>query len=212
MRAEIREVELRYQAAINDRTEADLQRQTLRYLKQQYDESLQRLQALTLVSPVAGQFIIPERTQLSGQILERGDVIAYVVDYQQLELQALISEDDIDAIYQSNANANSISVRFVSDRSHSYQANLVRIEPATNHQLPSAILTPDGGGLIGLDPNAQGELRAYGNYFSAFLSVVDFEPQRFNERVYIRFEHPDEVLIYRWYRSIRGLLLRQLDV
>ena len=49
-------------------------------------------------------------------------------------------------------------------------------------------------------------------YFQFELAVEGADKPFIEERVHVRFSHPDEPLAYRWFRAARRLLLTQLDV
>jgi putative peptide zinc metalloprotease protein len=64
-----------------------------------------------------------------------------------------------------------------------------------------------GGGLIPLDPGADGNPKAFRSIFQFELMVPDAKLYRLDERVYIRVAHTPEPMVYRWYRTVRRLFL-----
>lgn len=121
----------------------------------------------------------------------------------------MISEDDIDRV---SHQTRGVELRFVSDPQTLYQARILRQVPASSQQLPSAVLSTEGGGAIVLDPQRKQELQSYQSYVRIELDVPDALKQRFDERVHVLFEHDAEPVFWRWYRSIRRVFLRQFDV
>ena len=57
-----------------------------------------------------------------------------------------------------------------------------------------------------------GRLQAMERLFQFDLAVDQAYANGVDERVFVRFEHTPEPLAFRWYRSIRRLLLKRFDV
>jgi len=208
-RAKLAEAEVRFQASVRDRAESELLREEISYLTQEVARAEERQRSLSIQSAAAGYFVIPNQHNLEGRYLHRGELIGYVVDYQQLQIAVMISDDDIDLVRNQSQQ---VSVRFVSDRERTYSASVSRIVPASSKTLPSRILSTDGGGVIALDPSAKQPLQAFNQYYRVDIDVPEAEFKRFDERVYVRIEHPAEPVVYRWYRAIRRVFLRQFNV
>ncbi len=209
--ARMDEAQSRYRASFSDPARAEIRKEVLRYRQQEVDKAKEQVSQLTLLSPGTGTLVLPEGENLKGRFVRRGQMLGYVVDYSRLPVMAMIAEDDIDDVTQ---RAEHIEVRLASRPDTTYTATIERIYPASTRQLPSEVLTVEGGGPIARDPSASesGQLQAYQHYFHVQLSVPDLPRERLNERVHVLFHHSDEPLIQRFYRSIRRVFLRQLDV
>jgi len=207
--AQTDEARARYQASLRDPAEAEIIRTELGYLQQEYAQALRRQDALQIRSRGDGVFVLPESDNMPGQFTERGQMLGYVVDYQELPVMAPVAEDSIDTV---RYHTRSVEVRFVSDRNTTYPATVRRIVPATSRELPSRVLTTEGGGRIATDPSETERLLAFNKYFQFEIELGDAPRQRLDERVYILFIHDAEPLAWRWYRDLRRVFLRQFDV
>jgi putative peptide zinc metalloprotease protein len=79
--------------------------------------------------------------------------------------------------------------------------------------LPTAALSPNGGGKIATDPKDQNGLKSIERIFLFDLSLpADTPPSAFGERVYVRFDHRAEPLGSQWYRRLRQLFLSRFNV
>ncbi|GAD78828.1 efflux RND transporter periplasmic adaptor subunit [Vibrio ezurae] len=209
LKGQFAEAKLRYDASVNNRTESEILLQELKYLGQEYQDVQRRLQHLDVISPAAGQLIFAQRHLQEGHYFHRGEIIGYVVDVEHLPIAAMISEDDIDRV--SN-QTHAVWLKLASQLEPEYASAIIRQAPSSTHLLPSSVLSTDGGGLIVLDPNRTTELESYKSYFRVELDSSNAPIQRYDERVHVLFEHDAEPIAYRWYRSVRRLLLRQFDV
>ncbi|OBT08537.1 peptidase M50 [Vibrio sp. UCD-FRSSP16_10] len=209
LKAQVNEAKFRYEASVNNRTESDILLQELKYLVQEYQHVTRQMSNLEIVSPAEGRFVFAQRELEVGRYYNRGEVLGFVVNFDRLPLAAMISEDDIDKVrYQTRA----VSIKLASQPKQQYSSAVIRQMPSSTHNLPSSVLTTDGGGLIVLDPNRAAEMKSYKSYFRVELDSSNAPIKRFDERVHVLFEHEPEPVAYRWYRSIRRLLLRQFDV
>lgn len=91
-------------------------------------------------------------------------------------------------------------------------ASLKREVPAATDQLPGQALGQAGGGDIAMDPRDERGLKSFQKVF-----LFDIEPPsdsfvlNVGSRVYVRFDHGAEPLVWRWYRSVRHLLLKTFN-
>ena len=209
LKAQLREAKVRYEASVTSRSESDILLQELKFIEQEYQSVVERLNSLALYSLETGVFTLPNRQGIEGRYFNRGEIIGYVVDYQSLPLTVMISEDDIDRV---RTQTRAVALKFVSMPNQEFQAKVLRHIPASTKSLPSSVLTTDGGGMIALDPNRAEELQSYHSYFRLELGSEGAPQYRFDERVHVLFEHDAEPIVYRWYRAIRRVFLRQFDV
>ncbi|MGI9273601.1 MAG: efflux RND transporter periplasmic adaptor subunit [Endozoicomonas sp.] len=206
----LQEAESRYRASVSDAARAAIRREVVRYRQQEVDTAREHHDRLIILSPSAGTVIIPDSDNLTGRYVRRGQMLGYVVDYNTLPVMAMIAEDNIGDVKNRTRN---IEVRLASLQEKSYSATIERVYPASIRSLPSEVLTVEGGGRIARDPGSlEGALQAFRPYFWVQLNVPELPRERLNERVHIVFQHPPEPLVLRFYRGIRRVFLRQLDV
>ncbi|MEH6442874.1 MAG: peptidase M50 [Oceanospirillaceae bacterium] len=207
--AQLNEAKVRYKASVENRNSADILLQESKFIEQEYRRAKERLAGLQIRSRIAGEFMQPRMEGSLGRYVNRGEVLGYVVNYASLPLAVMISEDNID---QVRNQTRKVELRFSSAPKEAYQARILRQTPASTQQLPSVTLSTDGGGRIALSPNRDYALQSFKSYFRIELTAPQNLKQRFDERVYVLFEHDPEPIIWRWYRATRRLLLRQFDV
>lgn len=207
--AQVHEARTRYKASVGDRSGSDILLQELRFIEKELQRANERLSGLTLKATGSGELVIPNRDGIVDRYYRRGEVLGYVVDYKNLPLTVMISEDDIDRVRNQTRG---VSFRFASQPDIEYTGSILRQVPASTQQLPSAILTIEGGGSIALDPNRENELQSYQSYFRIELDSSNALKKRFDERVHVLFVHDPEPIIWRWVRNVRRVFLRQFDV
>jgi putative peptide zinc metalloprotease protein len=84
---------------------------------------------------------------------------------------------------------------------------------AALNELPTAALSPNGGGKIPVDPNDSEGLKTLDRVFFVDLSLpLDAIPSAFGGRVYVRFDHIGEPLLSQLYRRVRQLFLSRFHV
>ena len=90
---------------------------------------------------------------------------------------------------------------------------LRREVPAATDQLPGRALSQEGGGEIAIDPRDMLGIKAFQKVFLFDVEVPTREGLiPVGGRVYARFDHGKEPLVWRWYRVVRKLLLRRFNV
>ena len=216
LEANYQEALAQYQASVDERTAAELNREVVRFRKEELDNKKQQTTTLAVTSPQAGTFFINSdysrsRDSLTGRYLPRGELLGYVMA-DDAALTVMIPEDAIELVRN---NTRGIEARFVSARDRSLKAEVLRIAPASTRQLPSSVLTLNGGGRIAANPDTSQGLQSFGRYFQLELTLEPSSEKaatRLNERVYVLFQHDPEPLIWRWARDVRRVFLRQLDV
>lgn len=209
LESQVNEAKIRLASSLRDRAASEILREELQFIEREYQRAKERLLGVKVYSSLAGELIVPGSSRLLGKYLTRGEMIGYVIDYKNLPVTVLVSEDNIDLV---RTQTRSIELRFVATPEQSYAGEIIRLMPASTQDMPSSILGVDGGGQIATDPQAGERLKSFRGHFRMDLSVPDAPKNRFDERVYVLFEHDPEPVIYRWYRAVRRVFLRQFDV
>jgi putative peptide zinc metalloprotease protein len=91
-------------------------------------------------------------------------------------------------------------------------ARILRLMPAATHELPSLALSTDGGGLFALDPAHKDKAQVFERLFQLDLILDSPLMDKVEERVYVRFEHGTEPLVFRLWRAVRRLLMSRFEV
>jgi len=210
LKLQVIEAQARLQASLRDRVESGIQRDLLSFRVQEYERILKRRNALNLVAHRSGEVVLPQLREMPGRYLGRGEFIGDIVNFDKLQIQALIREDDISVVRH---RTSTIEVKLVSQPQRSYAARVSRFVPSSTTLLPSTILSTEAGGVVATKPAADGAApQAFNRHFRVILDSEDMPKVRLNERVHILFHHDSEPLIWRWMRNVRRVFLRQLDV
>ena len=183
----------------------------LAYVRNQGAVLNARREALTLLSPHDGIFVIESPSDFPGRYLSRGDVVAFVVDPARLSLITLVPQGDVDLVRRRTQR---VELRTVGDVWKLIQARIEREVPAATQDLPNLALSLAGGGKIGLDPTAGGgEVRTFAPLFQFELALSESSlPSNLGQRVFVRFVHGDEPLAEQWFRPMRQLFLKRFTV
>ncbi|MDN3722357.1 hypothetical protein QW131_31915 [Roseibium salinum] len=169
-------------------------------------------QALNVVrARQAGEFVLIGDSRLQGRFVNEGDLLGYVLPDTPRVVRVLIPQERINDVRR---DTRSVDVRFASALNVDLGADVVRAKPSAITGLPSAVLSPDGGGSVLVDPSQPGEeQRPLRKYYEVEVHVA--EPHgswRAEERAYVRFRHEPVPLGYQMLRSIREVFLRQFNV
>ncbi|MGB1090614.1 MAG: peptidase M50 [Oceanobacter sp.] len=219
----LKEAEAEYQASLSaqaSRADANIYRDLMALRQQEFDRiSIQR-EALTVLSPNDGQLKFLNPDDLAGRFVHRGQLLGHVLKPDRLPVVAVVGHDAIDDVRQRTEN---VEARLSSQVGEVVPALIEGIVPEASQALPSPVLTTEGGGLLAPDSSASaasGQPRSFRRVFQVRLAIANpvsdpgsmIQQRHLNERVYVLFRHPDEALMYRWFRSVRRMFLRQLDV
>ncbi len=187
-----------------DPFEARIVHERLKELMEGLKEKLAKRAQLTVRSPTEGTLIIPEFASLPGRFLRQGDLLAYV-SQEDNKVRVIVSQADIDIITENTVR---IELVFAPDLGTSYAGRLLTENPQATLFLPSKVLSTEGGGNILIDPDDSSGRQMLEEMFQLDI-VIDAAIERpfIGSRVYIRFYHASEPLLFRWQRSIRQLFL-----
>ncbi len=209
MEAELARAEREYQAALSDPNQAVALLETLRFLREQLDRARRQKAELLILAEQPGALLLANAPDMVGQYLKRGDRLGYVADPTRLHVTVLVREGDIDAVRD---RTQAVELRFASNPLRALPAHVIRLTPTATHDLPSRVLTVEGGGTLALDPKAHGEPVAFERLFRLDLATPELSDRRIEDRAHVLFQHPAEPLAFRWYRHLRRAFLRQFGV
>lgn len=190
------------------RVQSNMIKDELAALEAELQVLRQQENALELRSKVAGQLVWPDQEGLKGRYFEQGQLLAYVISPDALMVRALVPQSKIGLVKQG---VKTTEIR-LSERLHEViPVSILRSTPGGSTALPSRALGAAGGGAIAvLRDDASGKTAA-DNVFSVDLGLPATLPLKgIGERVYVRFDHGAEPLVYQWFRLGRQLLLSRL--
>lgn len=174
----------------------------------------QRMAAFEIQSPHAGDFVMASPDDFVGRWFYRGDVIGYVLDPARFTLLVAVEQADVDRIRRDSV---SISMRTADSVHQLHPLGIQRAVPAATRDLPSMALSLQGGGRIGLSPDAvpgsrPQTLNPVFIFELELLQPENFSVQALGGRVYVRFAHSDEPAAKQVYRILRELFIRRFGI
>jgi putative peptide zinc metalloprotease protein len=209
--ARVRELEARYTAErTRDLVKAQVTGEELVYARRNLARSRERVAEFEIRSGTGGSFVIPRHRDLPGRFVNKGQLLAHVVDLDTISVRAVVSQDDVHLVTR---RLTGVAVRLAERMSETYGAELRRIVPAASDELPSAVLGSGGGGEVPVDPREPGGAKAMQSMFELELALpVETPLVNAGGRVYLRFDLGREALAMQWYRRVRQIFLSRFHV
>jgi putative peptide zinc metalloprotease protein len=209
LEVQLKEYKVRRQASrVNDLIEAEIINDEIGRIRNELHRARERQEELLIRSPAAGVLILPMAEDLPGFFLKKGTPIGHVIDFDKTTVRVVVTQDAIDKIRR---NTNGVEARLAADINRVIPATLERQMPSAGKDIPSLAFSPEGGGTFPLDPRSPDSPLAMETLFQFDIVLGGERLERIGERVYIRFIHDAEPMFYRWYRTLRRVLLRRFD-
>ncbi len=207
----IKELRAEYkQAWAEDQVQAQIIKEQIVAVEAEMTLLTEKIEGLRLYSKVQGKFVIPRVDDLKGSFKRKGELIAYVIDFPATTIATVVTQDDIGLVREKTRG---IEVRLVDNIKKLYAVDIIREVPAASEKLPSSALGFKGGGEIPVDLASEKGDQAYEAVFQVELGLPqEAEARNLGERVYVRFDHGKEPLVWQWYRKLRQLFLRKFSV
>lgn len=205
--ARLREYNLRAQQMWGeDRNKTKLLEQDADAMKAEVALLQSRVDHLTIRSPSTGRLRITKHHELIGSYLSQGDTLAMIETREPVRIRAALTQEQIGAVRESTKE---VEVRLSGDLSHAIKAHISQQVPAGTFDLPSPVLSVNGGGIIELDASKPDSTKTTEMIFLVDVTVPSVTQEgRFGERAYIRFYHPAKPLLFQWYRQIQQTFIR----
>ena len=211
-RAKLAEMESkRDKVLLTDRVQAQIIDAEAGYHRNRLRDLQVRQAALVIRSPLAGRFEVASTQDFVGAYVARGDVVGYVLDPSRYTLLTVVPQADVDQVRRHNIG---VEIRSAVDVDSLIAATMVREVPGATRDLPSLALSLQGGGKIGLDPDASREAPVALNALFQFELRFDNRavPRTLGNRVYVRFIQQPEPLARQWYRALRQMFIKRFAV
>jgi len=211
LESKLRELKALYDTQIlSDRVQAEITSEEMKSVTGELDDARKRASELILYSSAEGTFLSPMAQDLPGRFVKRGELLGYVLDRSTITARVVVSQSDVDFVRQRTSE---VKIRFPEKLVETIPAVIKREVPAATDQLPSRTLSQQGGGEIAIDPRDTLGVKAFQKIFLFDIELPEHvRLYNVGSRVYVRFDHGWEPLIWRWYRSARQLFLRRFNV
>ncbi len=211
LESRLRELQAIYDTqVVSSRVEAEITQEEIGHVNAQLEDARRRADDLTIRSADDGVFTVPMPQDLPGRFVRRGELVGYVLNRSTIIARVVVSQADVDFVRQRTFG---VKVRFPEKIAAILPADLLREVPAATDQLPSRTLSLEGGGEIAIDPR---DMMGIKTFQKIFLFDIELPPAaglyNVGGRVYVRFDHGKEPMIWRWYRGIRQLFLKRFNV
>jgi putative peptide zinc metalloprotease protein len=196
---------------VTDRQQARLTSEEVFYIRERLDVAEKRVAGLMFESPVTGRLVIPRQRDLDQGWIGRGMPIGHVVGSERMIVIAAIPQTEMEFVTDP---LDTVSVRFASNISAVFSGVVTRISPQATDELPSALLSTEGGGPFSIRPNARQELglRSIDRIFILEVSLESSVSPIFGERAYILLDHGLAPLSVQIRSKLRQLFLREFEV
>ena len=211
LQAQLAELDARYNAMIlTKRVQADVINEQKKHVAEALELAIRRQAELQVRSPANGTFIIQDAQNSPGRFVQRGEVLAYVIDSAATTVRVVVPQSEGGLVARRTRR---VEIRPADRIAKPIEARIQREVPAATDELPSMTLSLQGGGKIGLDPRKSGDAKAVEKLFVLDLELPQGEQANyFGGRIYVRFEHEPEPLAQQWYREIRRAFLKKFNV
>jgi putative peptide zinc metalloprotease protein len=193
-----------------DRVAARITTEELRVVTADLANLEERIAEFDIRSPLAGRFVVPRARDLPGKFVSQGDIIGYLISPGTKSVHIAVSQDNVGML---RTHIDHIQVRLADRLDEIIPATIIRQVPGGTNQLPSAALGTQGGGVVAIDPRDSSGKRTLETVFVYELELSsEMITAPIGTRVYVRIDHGSEALATQWYRRLRQVFLRTLNV
>ncbi len=209
--AKLAESKVRYQSVqFKEPSQADLARQEVLRDEEALLRARQRADQLVLQAQIPGQLTAGQPQDAPGRYYKRGELVAYVLDRQQLMARVVVPQNDIALVRD---RLKGVRLRLADDMGHTWPSQVRRLHTGGIQELPSPALGIQGGGSFPTDPQDSQGLKTLNRVFWVDLQLPpELSVRDFGERVYVRFDLGGEPLLQQGVRRLRQLFLSRFGV
>ena len=194
----------------SNRVAARLTEEEIRVVSADLDDVATRIAEFDIRSPLDGRFVVPRASDLPGNFVSKGDLIGYLITPRAKSVHMAVPQDDVGLL---RSRIDGIEVRIADHLDVVHLASISRQVPGGTNRLPSAALGTEGGGRIAIDPRDGSNTSTLETVFVYELELpVETVAAPIGTRVYVRIDHGSEALAMQWYRRLRQVFLRTLNV
>ena len=193
-----------------DRAKAEIVRQEREATSAALARALEKSDSLVARAGADGRFVVPRPEDLPGRFARQGEVLGYVTDGRHRIIRAVVQQDDIELVRD---RLERVEVRLAGRILEPVPVRVLRAVPAALDEIPSRVLSADGGGALPVDPRDPHGGRSLQRLFQLDLELPpDAADVMLGTRAYVRFTHAMEPIGVQLYRRVRQLFLSHLNV
>jgi putative peptide zinc metalloprotease protein len=193
-----------------DRAKAEIVRQEREATSAALARALEKSDSLVARAGADGRFVVPRPEDLPGRFARQGEVLGYVTDGRHRIIRAVVQQDDIELVRD---RLERVEVRLAGRILEPVPVRVLRAVPAALDEIPSRVLSSDGGGALPVDPRDPHGGRSLQRLFQLDLELPpDAADVMLGTRAHVRFDHAMEPIGMQLYRRVRQLFLSRLNV
>lgn len=178
----------------------------------------QRVEALNVQAPLAGQWVSPLADRVQGAYVERGELLGVVASVDDLIVRVTADQNLGPRIEPEVGVGGKVEFRVRGRPDLFFGGRIRKILPAGQQRLPSAALGWDAGGAMATRMDQKG--RTVESFFEVIVDPHDADPgDRVGERplfpgqrVVVRFPMPSRPLLAQGWRALRQLIQRRFQI
>lgn len=209
LKAQYRELKVKHAALLDeDVVQAGIMLDEMHLMEGKIARLEEQIAELIMLSQQNGAFVMSNNDDIEGYFVKQGDPVAYVINYNEVSVRAVVPQNAIGLVRQ---NVENVEIRFVGSIDKTYNTSVSREIPAATYKLPSKALAQQGGGSIQTDPFDTDGTKTRNQYFQFEIALPkDVMTSHIGQRVFVKFKHGKEPLAMQWYRSFEELFLNEL--
>ncbi|MAE68170.1 MAG: hypothetical protein CMJ18_28300 [Phycisphaeraceae bacterium] len=178
----------------------------------------QQIANLRLDSPREGTWIAPDAKRLEGAFIRRGQPIGEVIDFEDMIIRAVVSNELAPRLEQEVGVEGEVDVRVSGRPAIRFSGTIEWISDSGQYQLPSPSLGIGAGGPVMIDPTDQNGTKTVEQFFEVRVKDLVYEDGRrleqtgdifLRQRVYLRVAAGHRPWAVQWWRRIRQLVQRR---
>jgi putative peptide zinc metalloprotease protein len=210
--AQKHELELQLSAAQTmDRVQTAVVKEELKSVDADLQRTREVSNELIIRSPRDGFLVIPRVQDIPGRFLQKGQLVAYVIDpADHFTIRAVVPQDDISLVRERTRGVDIILADYDAE---SQRVEIRRQVPGGSFSLPTAALGTLGGGKIPVDPSDNTGRKTLERVFEYEIGLPqNIRSTYLGNRVHVRFDLGYEAMGFQIYRELRQLFLRRFGV
>ena len=188
----------------SDQIESQILKEEILQAQAALNNANEHIDNLALASATAGSLSIQNADDMLGRFYRKGDVLAYVVNFSDMKINAVIPQDKLNELA---ADSRKIEVKLKSDLAQTLAAFMGRSVPQASFQLPLAELGSSKGGSIMVDSRDETGLTTIDAIYQIELALPDYKENYLAAKVDIKIQHSSSVLAEYLYNQLRKLLV-----
>jgi putative peptide zinc metalloprotease protein len=211
LEARLQELEVEHSRFLfEDRAKAEIVRQEREATAAALGRALERSDSLVARAGADGRFVVPRPEDMPGRFARQGEVLGYVTDGRHRIVRAIVYQDDIELVRD---RLEGVEVRLAGRVLHAVPVRVLRDVPAALDEIPSRVLSAEGGGMLPADPRDPHGAKSLQRLFQLDLELPAGLPDvMLGTRAHVRFDHAMEPIGMQLYRRVRQLFLSRLNV